>query len=98
MEEQHVSRAYSAGTPTADRSQTISPRAVWRSTTKSSAFRTTGHIARAKSSSRVTSSSCHTPTATYAAWLLSPFFSTASPRTVFIGHEPSSRWCRTSQS
>src|SRR3954462_3727244 len=69
----------------------ISPRALCRSRTNSTARRTAGHMCRAKSSSPVSVSSCQTPTARYAAWLDSEPGSVTSPMTHLAGHEPSSR-------
>ena len=40
----------------------------------------------------MTSQWCHVATATYAVMLDSPEWSSTSPATIFIGHEPSARW------
>jgi hypothetical protein len=61
-----VSRANDHGVPSAWRAHRISPRGVWRSSTKSMARSTTGHSASVKPRSRVHSQWCHTPVATKA--------------------------------
>jgi hypothetical protein len=99
MLEQPASRAYRAGLPSARRSQAISPRGVCRASTYPMAPSTLGHIRAAKAASRVTRSSCQTPTATYATWLLSAAGSvTTPPAAVFFGHDPSARWLARSHS
>ena len=64
IELEPVRRAKLHGVPSAWRAQRISPRGVWRSSTKSMAFSTTGHIASTKPLSSVSSQRCHTPAAT----------------------------------
>src|SRR4051794_4490997 len=72
----------------------IPPNGSWSDVAKSRAARTVGHRATTKRSSRRTSQWCQTPTATYAAMLVSPLASSTTPPTVFIGHEPSCRCVR----
>ena len=99
MLEQPVSRAYLAGTPAGSRCQMISPRGVCRPRVNSIARRTAGHIRATKAASPVTWYSYQTPTATYAAWLLSPTASdTWPPGAVRRGQEPSGRCVASSHS
>ena len=91
MLEQPDSSAYVPGVPAASRSHATSPRGVRSPSAHSTARRTVGHMVRAWLSSPVTRYSCHTPTATYAAWWLSAAGSVTAPPAVDRGHDPSAR-------
>jgi hypothetical protein len=68
-----VSNANDQGVPSGWRAHRISPRGVCRSSTKSMACSTTGHIVSRKPESRVVRKWCHVPVATYAQQLASSF-------------------------
>ena len=64
IDDEPVSSAKLHGVPSAWRAQRISPRGVCRSSTKSMALSTTGHIVSTKPLSSLSSQWCHTPAAT----------------------------------